>query len=170
LKPLLFFLFVFTFIKTNAQEAPGLSFFCEFKLQLNSPLVVGETAHGVRRIIPIVGGSVIGPSVKGEIINGGADWQILRKDGVMEIEAHYQFKTDDGIIIYVKNAGLRVATPEIAAKISKGEFVTPDQYYFRAIPKFEAPIGKYSWINDAIFVCTGERLPNAVLIRVWKLL
>jgi hypothetical protein len=88
----------------------------------------------------------------------------------MEIEAHYQFKTDDGIIIYVKNTGLRVATPEIALKISKGELVSPDQYYFRAIPKFEAPSGKYGWINDAIFVCTGERLPNAVLIRVWKLL
>ena len=170
MKPLLFFLFLFFFIETNAQDAPGLSFFCEFKLQLDPPLVVGETAHGIRKIIPIVGGSISGPSIKGEIIKGGADWQILRKDGVMEIEAHFQFKTDDGIIIYVKNTGLRVATPEIALKISKGELVSQDQYYFRAIPKFEAPIGKYGWINDAIFVCTGERLPNAVLIRIWKLL
>lgn len=111
MKPLLFFLFLFFFIETNAQDAPGLSFFCEFKLQLDPPLVVGETAHGIRKIIPIVGGSISGPSIKGEIIKGGADWQILRKDGVMEIEAHFQFKTDDGIIIYVKNTGLRVATP-----------------------------------------------------------
>jgi hypothetical protein len=126
----------------NLPEAPGLEYVCELKIKLKPALVVGETSHGTRRIIPITGGSFEGPKMKGEILDGGADWQIVRKDGVSELEAHYQIKTDDGVVIYIKNVGLRVATPEIAAKIAKGEVVSPNDYYFRAIPKFEAPIGK----------------------------
>jgi hypothetical protein len=153
-----------------AQDAPKLEFFCTLTVKLDSPIVVGETAHGTRRIIPIIGGKVEGPGIKGDIIKGGADWQVLRKDGVSELEAHYQFKTDDGVTIYIKNEGLRTASPEVAAKIARGENVDVSQYYFRAVPKFEAPIGKYGWINNSIFICTGERLPDAVVLRVWKVL
>jgi hypothetical protein len=103
-------------------------------------------------------------------LNGGADWQILRADGVTELEAHYQFRTDDGTLIYVKNTGIRAATPEIAARLAKGEKVDANEYYFRAMPKFDAPKGKYDWVNNSLFVCTGERLPDYVLIRVWKVM
>jgi hypothetical protein len=154
-----------------AQDAPKLEFFCELQVKLSPALSVGETAHGTRRIIPIVGGTVEGPGIKGEIFNGGADWQVVRKDGVAELEAHYQFKTDDGSIVYVKNIGVRVATPDVAARIARGEKVDASQYYFRAIPKLETSLSsKYAWINDTIFVCTGERMPDAVKIRIYKLL
>jgi hypothetical protein len=164
----IFLLTLIISMQVVAQEAPALSFFCELKVQVDPPLVVGETPHGIRRIIPIIGGTVKGPSINGEIIKGGADWQVLRKDGVMELEAHYQFKTDDGVIIYIKNTGLRAATPEVAARLSRGEQVASSEYYFRAVPKMEAPAGKYGWVNDAIFICTGERLANMVIIKVWK--
>jgi hypothetical protein len=154
-----------------AQDAPKLEFFCELKVKLIPALSVGETARGTRRIIPIIGGTVEGPGIKGEIFNGGADWQVVRKDGVAELEAHYQFKTDDGSIVYVKNIGVRVATPDVAARIARGEKVDASQYYFRAIPKLETSLSsKYAWINDTIFVCTGERMPDAVKIRIYKLL
>lgn len=155
---------------SHAQKAPALDFFCELKVKLNPALIVGETPHGTRRIIPIIGGTVEGPKIKGEILNGGADWQILRADGVTELEAHYQFRTDDGTLIYVKNTGIRAATPEIAARLAKGEKVDANEYYFRAMPKFDAPKGKYDWVNNSLFVCTGERLPDYVLIRVWKVM
>ena len=151
-------------------EAPKLEFVCELKVKLKAPYVVGETPHGIRRIIPIVGGTFEGPNIKGEILDGGADWQIVRKDGVAELEAHYQIKTDDGVIIYIKNTGLRVASPEVAARISRGEAVPASEYYFRAIPKFEAPAGKYEWMNNAIFICKGVRNPDNVAIQVWKVL
>ncbi len=154
-----------------AQDAPKLEFFCELQVKLSPALSVGETAHGTRRIIPIIGGTVEGPGIKGEILNGGADWQVVRKDGVAELEAHYQFKTDDGSIVYVKNIGVRVATPDVAARIARGEKVDASQYYFRAIPKLETSLtSKYAWTNDTIFVCTGERMPDAVKIRIYKLL
>ncbi len=155
---------------SQAQTAPALDFFCELKVKLDPALIVGETPHGTRRIIPIIGGTVEGPKIKGEILNGGADWQILRADGVTELEAHYQFRTDDGTLIYVKNTGIRAATPEIAARLAKGEKIDANEYYFRAMPKFDAPKGKYDWVNNSLFVCTGERLPDYVLIRVWKVM
>ena len=137
----------------NMIESPQLEYVCELKVLVTAPMVVGETAHGVRRVIPIAGGTFEGPKMRGEIVNGGADWQIVRKDGVAELEAHYTIKTNDGVYIYIKNIGLRVATPEIAAKIGRGEQVGPNDYYFRAVPKFEAPAGKYDWLNNAIFIC-----------------
>ena len=153
-----------------AQDAPRLEFFCELNVTLDPAMVVGDTPRGTRRIIPITGGSVVGPGIKGEILKGGADWQIVRKDGVAELEAHYQFKTDDGTVIYIKNVGVRVATPEVAAKIAKGENVDASQYYFRTTPRFEAPMGKYAWINDTLFICTGQRKTNSVVLKVWRIL
>ncbi len=155
---------------TMAQNpaAPSLEFIFELKVKIDKPYIVGETPHGLRRIIPILGGTVEGDKIKGEILTGGADWQIVRADGVAELEAHYQIKTNDGVTIYVKNVGLRVATPEVAARIGKGEYVAPSEYYFRAVPKFEAPKGKYEWMNNAIFICKGIRNPDNVVIQVWK--
>ena len=166
---LLILLCAFNNYAQSTPEAPQLEFVCELKVKLNPAIVVGETPHGVRRIIPIVGGTVEGPGIKAEILNGGADWQIVRSDGVAELEAHYQMKTDDGVIIYIKNTGIRAATPEVAARIAKGEQVSPSEYYFRAIPKFEAPKGsKYEWLNNAIFICKAQRNPDNVAIQVWK--
>lgn len=165
------FLFVsYQTISQNTIEAPKLEFVCELKIKLKPAIIVGETPKGLRRIIPITGGSFEGPIIKGEILDGGADWQIVRKDGVAELEAHYQIKTDDGVVIYVKNVGMRVATPEVAARIGRGEQVSTSEYYFRAVPKFEAPEGKYAWMNNTIFICTGERNPDNVSIKVWKVL
>ncbi len=170
-KQILIFLLTFIFFQMNtqAQTAPTLEFICELKIKLKAPLVVGQTPHGLRRIIPIIGGSFEGPKMKGEILDGGADWQIVRADGVAELEAHYQIRTDDGVIIYIKNKGLRVATPEVAARIGKGEVVSPTEYYMRTQMTFEAPKGKYEWMNNAIFVCTGQRNPDNVAIQVYKL-
>ncbi len=164
-----FLTFLFFQMKTQAQTSPTLEFICELKIKLKTPLVVGQTPHGLRRIIPIVGGSFEGPRIKGEVLEGGADWQIVRADGVAELEAHYQIRTDDGVLIYIKNVGLRVATPEVAARIGKGEVVSPSEYYMRTHLKFEAPKGKYEWMNNAIFVSTGQRNPDNVAIQVYKL-
>lgn len=169
IKPLSFLLLLLN-ISLYGQNAPQLEFFCSLTVKLDKPLVLGETPHGTRRIISIIGGRVEGPLIQGEILPGGADWQVVRTDGVAELEAHYQFKTNDGVLIYVKNIGLRVASPEVAARIARGEDVGASEYYFRTSPKFEAPVGKYGWVNNTLFICTGERLPDAVLLKVWKVL
>jgi len=162
MKKLLFLLFFSTTLVAQTPEAPTLEFVCSLKVTLDKPLVVGETDHGTRRIILITG----------EILNGGADWQVISTDKTKtELEALYQIKTDDGVVIFIRNTGLRVASAEVTQRIAKGETVGANEYYFRAAPKFEAPRNtKYAWLNDAIFVCKGIRMPDYVLLQVWKVL
>lgn len=170
MKGFVFFLLAFMNTAKAQLTTPQMEYVCTIEVKIDPALVVGESVHGVRKIIPILGGTVKGPNINAVVLNGGADWQNTRKDGVAEIEARYQFKTDDGIIVYIKNNGLRLAAPEVAAKLANGEMVDPSQYYFRTILQFEAPQGKYDWLNKALFVCSGERLPHSVKIHVWKLL
>lgn len=150
--------------------APQLEFVCELKVKIDPALVIGETPHGTRRVIPITGGTFSGPNFNGTIVNGGADWQVVRPDGTAELNALYTLKTDDGTLIYVNNRGIRVATPEVAKRIANGEKVSPSEYYFRAIPSFETPPGKYDWLMKTLFVSKGIRDPEGVIIQVWKLL
>jgi hypothetical protein len=150
--------------------APPLEFVCELKVAIGPAMVVGETPHGTRRIIPITGGTFSGPRLNGTIVNGGADWQVVRKDGTAELNALYTLKTDDGTLIYVNNKGIRVATPAVAQRIANGETVPPSEYYFRAAPSFETPPGKYDWLMQTLFVSKGIRNPDGVIIQVWKVL
>ncbi len=162
--------FQFNLLFAQDLGKPDLEYVCTLKVQIDKAIVVGETGKGTRRIIPITGGTFEGPKMKGSVVNGGADWQVLRADGTTELDAVYTLKTDDSTFIYIKNTGLRVATPEVAARIARGEAVSPTEYYFRAAPKFEAPKGKYDWLNNGIFVCKAIRMPTYVGIEVWKVL
>ncbi len=151
-------------------QAPQLEFIGELNVKIGPALTVGETPHGVRRIIPITGGTFSGPNMKGTIISGGADWQIVRKDGTTELNALYTLQTDDGTLTYVNNKGIRVATSDVARRIANGETVSPNEYYFRAVPTFETPPGRYDWLTKTLFISKGIRNPDGVIIQVWKIL
>lgn len=137
---------------------------------LASPIELGIGPRGVRRMVPILSGPFEGPRIKGEIMPGGIDWQVTRLDGVTEIEAHYALKTDDGTVIRVINKGYRHGPPEVMQRLTNGEDVDPAEYYFRAVPIFEAPTGAYDWLNRSIFLCSGERYPRSVVIHIYEVL
>ena len=101
---------------------------------------------------------------------GGADWQYVRGDGVVELVARYSIRTDDGTEIAVTNRGLRRAPPEVMERMARGEAVDPALVYFRTVPTFEAPAGAYEWLNRSVFVATAARLPDKVQIRVFEVL
>jgi len=63
---------------------------------------VGVSKRGMRNIIPITGGTLSG-RIKGKVLMGGADYQILSPPAA--IDAHYLWQTDDGEIIIVRNGG-----------------------------------------------------------------
>ena len=165
---------IFFCFKLSAQkiEAPGLEFVCELKVTTDKTLIVGNTAHGERRIIPITGGTFEGPKLKGVVLNGGADYQFANKENSRtEVEAIYTIKTDDGVLIHIRNIGLVIKTKVASEKIAKGEPIDWNLMYFRANPKFEAPDdSKYNWMNDAIFICKGVPTKEYVSIQVWKVL
>jgi Protein of unknown function (DUF3237) len=143
---------------------------CDIDVSVGPIRDLGPTPHGRRRIIPILSGSVKGERLEGEVISGGADWQYVRSDGVLELEARYSIRTSDGTEIAVTNRGLRRAAPEIMDRLSRGESVDPAQVYFRTAPVFEAPAGPHAWLNSSIFLATAARFPDKVQIRVFEVL
>ena len=78
------------------------------RVEIAPALEVGEVGAGFRRVIPITGGSFEGPAIRGQVVPGGADWNLTRPDGVAEVWARYTLQTDDGVLLGVTNAGLIV--------------------------------------------------------------
>ena len=107
--------------------------------------------------------------MKGHVLPGGADWQIVRADGLAELDTRYTLETDDGKLIYVQNPGIRHAPPEVTARLMAGQPVDPSLVYFRSAPRFETSAPELAWLMRSIFVGTGERQPADVILRFWKL-
>src|SRR5262245_24506395 len=93
----------------EAEQPPPLrtEFAFEARVRVDRPMVIGESSHGLRRVVPILGGPVEGPMLKGSVVAGGADWQYVRPDGAWELQAKYTLQTEDGVLILVENRGVR---------------------------------------------------------------
>lgn len=122
----------------------------------------GPTAAGLRRVIPIIGGTIDGPELRGEILNQGADWQLVQDDGTAIIDTRYTARTHDGALIYLATSGVRYATPEVLARLNAGEDVDPSEYYFRVGVRLEAAVPEYAWLNRTLFVAYAARSTDAV--------
>jgi hypothetical protein len=130
----------------------------------------GEIGHGVRRIIPIIGGEVRGEQVNGKVLPFGADFQIIRPNELIELEAKYAFETDDGAVVYVENRGMRFGPVDLLQKLKRGEPVDPKLIYFRTVPKFETGAEKYRWLMEHIFVASAARHADRVVIDVHQVM
>lgn len=149
-------------------QEPQLRFLFEARGALAAPVDLGASPGGTRRVVPIhPGGRFEGDRISGEMV-GGHDWQITRSDGVTEVDARYLLKTDDGVFIECRNRGLRHGPPEVMRRLATGEPVDPSTYYFRTAPSFHAPDGPYAWLNRSLFLCTGARFPDSVLVRFYE--
>ena len=130
----------------------------------------GEIGTGVRRIIPITGGEVRGADINGKVCAFGADFQIIRPNELIELEARYAFETDDGAVVYVENKGIRFGPVELLQRLKRGEAVDPTLIYFRTVPKFETGSEKYRWLMQNLFVASAARHPDRVVIDVHQVL
>jgi Protein of unknown function (DUF3237) len=155
---------------TSEDSPPGLVFAFEINAQVATPFVVGGTPRGHRKIIPITGGTLHGPGIEGRILPSGADWQIVRPDGAVELHARYIVEITGKGLLCVVNEGIRRATPEIMARLNAGETVDQSLYYFRTAPRFETAIPEYAWLMDSIFVGVAQRNSHDVRIRFWRVL
>ena len=140
----------------------------EAKVTAATPKDVGMTPDGHRRVIDVTGGTFEGPRMKGRILPGGADFQIVRTDGSAFLDARYTFETDDGALIYVTNQGYRHGPADIIQRITEGEDVDPSLYYFRTAFRFETGAEKYDWLNRIIAVGSGHRHPDSVTMNVYE--
>jgi hypothetical protein len=147
-------------------EPPKTELVLEAYVKIAPAVAIGKSDAGTRRFIPITGGRFVGDGIKGEVMAGGADWQLVRQDGVLEVNALYSIRTDDGVTIEVDNRGIIVpGGPPAAGRPAA-------QAYVRTTPKFHAPQGKYDWLNKNVFVGGIAPAANggAVVIRVFKVL
>lgn len=138
------------------KDEMGLEYMFELKVLCGKSYDVGKTARGIRRVIPIIGGVVEGKDIRGKVLSGGADYQLVQNDGKRtELEAIYDFCTNDGVNIHVRNVG-------VLKNDSTG-------FYFRAAPRFEAPEdSKYAWLNDGVFVCKPEGMPDYISLKIFR--
>ena len=139
-------------------------------IKVGAPIVAGDIGHGVRRVIPILGGEVFGDGIKGTIFPVGADFQVIRPNGFTELEAKYAFELDDGAIVYIENIGIRFGPKGLLDRIAKEEIVDPASIYFRSVPKFETGSEKYRWLMENLFIGVGARHPDRVEIDVHQVL
>jgi hypothetical protein len=147
---------------------PSLSHVCDLDVNVGPIRDLGAMPRGRRRFVPILSGSVEGPRLAGDVLPGGADWQVGRADGILELVARYAIRTRSGVEIAVTNRGLRRASPEVMARLARGEPVDPALVYFRTVPTFEAPAGDHDWLNRSIFVASAARLPDQVRLRIFE--
>lgn len=143
----------------DKDNPPGLKteFVYEAIVEISPAVELGKTPQGIRRYIPITGGSFKGERLRGTVLPGGADWQLQRSDGVTEVDALYSMKCDDGTVIIVHNSGL--------LSLEGG-------FYARTAPRFTVPEGPHAWLTRSQFVgsVSGGPRPGTVTIRVYRVL
>ena len=140
-------------------------------VKVGSPLNIGRVPHGFRRTAPLSGGTFDGPRLRGTILpDSSADWQLLRSDGVLEMDLRFTLRTDDGALISMSAFGLRHGPPEVIAAIGRGEAVDPSTYYFRTMPRFETAHPSYSFLNRLIAVASGDRRPEGPIYTIHEVL
>jgi hypothetical protein len=147
---------------------PGLELLCDLWVDVAPAIEVGLTPQGLRRVIPITGGRVSGARLQGRLLAAGADFQLVVGGTTAQLDARYVIGLDDGTRVFVQNQALRVASASATARMLAGEPVDPAEVYFRCQPRFEVADGPWSWLTQSQFVGTGVRLPQAVLMRFFR--
>ncbi len=138
--------------------------------QVLPPQNIGPSPAGIRRIIPIAGGTFEGPKLRGKVLAGGGDWMLVRSDGVAQIDVRLTLQTDDGDLIFMSYGGFAHGPKEVMERLGRGEAVDPTAYYLRVTPLFETASQKYGWLNRVVAVGTGQRLPEGLVYDVYEIL
>ena len=153
-----------------ALQPPALRRFLDLRVEVAAPLEVGAVGAGVRRVIPIVGGSFTGPGWGGRVLPGGADFQLVTSERTARLEARYVLETEAGDRLYVENHAVRTASAEVMGRLMRGEPVDPADVYFRCAPTFETAAPALAWVMERAFLGVGVRRPGEVVMRFFEVL
>lgn len=134
--------------------------------ELSPALVLGDT----RRILHFTGGAFTGERLAGEILPGGGDWVLTRRDGVSDLDIRMTLRTVDGALIYLSASGLFEVSNEDRKRIQAGEDIDPSSYYFRTTQRYETSADKYLWLNARISVGVGRRTATGMVTEVFTIL
>jgi len=147
---------------------PRLTRVYRLQAMLGQPLDLGERPRGHRRIVPLTGGTFTGPELCGKLLPGtGADWQTVLPDGTALGDIRYVLQTDGGDRLYVQSRGIRHGTPEVLARLGRGEDVDPSEYTFRTSTQIETAAPRLDWLNQGIFIGVASRQAASVIYETY---
>ncbi len=154
--------------QTNAApQAPALRHLCRITARVSPLVTLGEGPYGERRYVPIIGGEVEGDALSGEVLAGGVDWQVQRRDGTLDISAQYVIRTRDGDLIEVESRGYRHGPAEVMARLGRGETVPSQEYYFRTALRFQTGVPKWQHLNSVLAIGKAMRMPDAAVLEIF---
>jgi hypothetical protein len=143
---------------------PRLTHVYRLEAALGEPLDIGEISQGHRRIVPQTGGTFAGPELNGKLLPGvSADWQTILPDGTAIGDIRYTLRTDDGALLYVQSRSVRHGSPEVLARLARGDEVDASDYTFRASTQIETASRALDWLNKGVFISVGARTPRSVI-------
>jgi hypothetical protein len=160
-------------VPTRSQPMPELKSRHLFTITMKLPptLELGDTPAGNRRVFTVSGGQFVGDRLQGEVLpQASSDLLLVRTDGSSQQDVRLILRTADGVLILMTYRGVRHASPEVTARIARGERVGPSDYYLRTAPFFETSSPKYAWLNKIVSVGIGERQPDGVTYEVFEIL
>lgn len=144
------------------------AFLMQLSADLEAPLVLPDAPLGTRRILHARSGSFSGPELQGEVLPGGGDWVLDRRDGIAELDIRFTLRTVDGQLIYVRCHGIFHASPQIRQRLRNGDDMDPGEYYFRTSPLFETGSEKYSRLNRLVAVGVGRRTTTGMVTDIFE--
>ena len=148
--------------------APRLTMVYRLEATVAPPLELGETAQGRRRIVPLTGGTFSGPEVSGRLLPGAsADWQTILTDGTALGDIRYVLRTDRGDLLDVRSRSIRHGSPDVLARLGRGEEVDPGEYTFRTATRIETAAPDLAWLNKGIFISVGGRQAAGVIYETY---
>ena len=127
----------------------------------------GVTRAGHRRVIPILGGR-LSHGVDAEVLPGGADWQVVHDDGVLEIDTRYSARTADGGLLHLRTRGVRSGPPEVLEALLRGAPVAASDYYFRILVTVETSIPGLRHLQDSLLVAAAARSADRVVYDAYR--
>lgn len=151
---------------------PRFEFAFTVSIQLSKAMYLSPGNMGAERAaVYVESGEFEGPTIKGKVLPfSGADWPLVRPNGVIDFDARYLLQADDGTLIYMQNRGYRWSSPEVLARLQRQEAVDPGEYYMRVSPKFDVPQGPHDWLDRHVFVGVAEKTPGSNRIHYFKVL
>jgi len=153
----------------TGEPAPQLEFLMAVSAEVGDLVNMGAAPLGERRVVYISGGTFAGPRLGGTVI-GGADWQIARRDGALELDARYALREARGGLVQVISQGMRHGPPEVLARLARGEAVDPASYFFRTFMRFETGAPELAFLNTTMALATAVRHARRVELQCFKVL